>query len=256
MARRPIVAGNWKMNKTASETTKLVQQLSYSHEDAHSRVDVVICPPFTSLRSAQVTLSFDSKSKIVIGAQDVYWEPEGAYTGAISAAMLKDLGCVYCIVGHSERREYFNETDEDVARKVVALANLGIAPIICCGESLQTREEGHALAFATAQIRAALAGLSAQAAKLVVLAYEPIWAIGTGRTASPQQADELCGALRQSFSDLYGAQAADEVRIVYGGSMNPGNVDLLAAMPQIDGGLVGGASLKAEDFMALVKAFS
>ncbi len=256
MTRRPLVAGNWKMNKTASEATQLLQQLSYSYEDTCESVDIVVCPPFTALRSAQVTLNFDSKSEIHIGAQDVYWQPSGAYTGAISADMLRDLSCSYCIIGHSERREYFNESDEDVAKKVLALTDAGIAPIICCGESLETRESGEAIAWVTAQIRAALTLLSAKAASGVVLAYEPIWAIGTGRTPLPEQADEVCAALRATFRELYGDSMADALRVLYGGSMNPGNVSSFAAMPHVDGGLVGGASLKAEDFMTLVKAFS
>lgn len=239
---------------TASEATKLAQQLAYRYEDTFQPVDIVICPPFTALRSAQVTLNFDVKSEIQIGAQDVFWMEAGAYTGAISAAMLKDLDCAYCIIGHSERREYFHESDEDVSRKAVALIDAGIAPIICCGESLEVRESGKAAEHVVAQIKAALAPLGPSSIASVVLAYEPIWAIGTGRTPSPEQADEICGALRDAFAELYGAAAAEQLRILYGGSMNPGNVEKFSAMPNIDGGLIGGASLKAEDFIALVKA--
>lgn len=256
MTRRPLIAGNWKMNKTSSEATKLVQQLSYSYDNDYAGVDIVVCPPFTALRSAQVTLNFDSKSKILIGAQDVFWEESGAYTGAISAEMLKDVDCGYCIIGHSERREYFGETDETVALKAQALTKQKIAPIICCGESLETRDSGNTLAFVTSQITAALASLSAEDAESVVLAYEPIWAIGTGHTPLPEQADEVCGALRDTFAGLYGRAAGEAVRILYGGSMNPGNVDLFKEMPHIDGGLIGGASLDAESFMLLVKAFA
>ncbi|MDR1358363.1 MAG: triose-phosphate isomerase [Coriobacteriales bacterium] len=256
MTRRPLVAGNWKMHKTASEATRLIQQLAYSYDDAYAGVDVVVCPPFTALRSAQVTLDFDTNSPLRIGAQDVFWEPSGAYTGAISAAMLRDVACSFCIVGHSERRKYFSETDEDVARKAAALTGEGIAPIICCGETIETRESGGTVAFVTAQIEAALALLSASDAEPVVLAYEPVWAIGTGRTPTPEQADEVCAALRDCFRERYGAAAGEAVRILYGGSMNIGNGDAFAAMPNIDGGLVGGASLEAESFMALVKAFS
>lgn len=256
MTRKPMIAGNWKMNMTATEATKLVQQLAYQYEDNYGEIDVVICPPFTALRSAQVILDYETKSKICIGAQDVYWEPKGAFTGAISAEMLKNLSCVYCIIGHSERREYFCESDEQVARKAVALTEAGIAPILCCGETLETREAGEAISFVTDQIRAALDGLPASQAGGIVLAYEPIWAIGTGRTPSPEQADEVCAALRDTFCDLYGSAAAEQLRILYGGSMNPGNVEAFCAMPNIDGGLVGGASLKADDFLALVKAFS
>lgn len=256
MKRMPLVVGNWKMNKTASESTSLIQQLAYSYDKDLETVETVICPPFTSLRSAQVTLSFDAKSKIGIGAQDVFWEPSGAYTGAISAAMLKDVGCSYCIVGHSERREYFGETDEEVARKVAALLQEGITPIICCGESLEVRESGETIAWVTTQIRAALSALSAQETQNIVLAYEPIWAIGTGRTPTPGQANEVCEALRSTLLELFGEETAHAVRILYGGSMNPGNVDMFKDMPHIDGGLVGGASLVASDFIQLVKAFS
>ena len=261
MARRPLVAGNWKMNMTASDATQLIQQLAYSYVKAYAAVDIVVCPPFTALRSAQVALRYDSKSKILIGAQDVYWEASGAFTGAISAAMLKDVACSYCIIGHSERRTLFHETDEDVARKAVALVEQGITPIICCGEDLETRESGRTIEHVTAQISAALDLLDtadvAQADELhIVLAYEPIWAIGTGRTPTPEQADEVCAALRHTFGELMGADAAEDVRILYGGSMNIGNVELFSGMPNIDGGLVGGASLDATDFMTLVKAFA
>jgi len=244
------------MNKTAMEATNLLQQLVYSYEHKYDTVDVVVCPPFTALRSAQVVLEFDNKAKILIGAQDVYWEPKGAFTGAVSADMLKDLSCSYCIIGHSERREYFHESNEDIARKALALIEAGIAPIICCGESLEVHDEGKTIEFVTGQIRAALSTIAPEAAAPVVIAYEPIWAIGTGRTPLPEEADEVCGALRETFGEIYGSQAAEAVRILYGGSMNPGNVDVLSAMPNIDGGLIGGAALKAEDFMALVKAFS
>ncbi|MCL2807858.1 MAG: triose-phosphate isomerase [Coriobacteriia bacterium] len=254
--RKPLVAGNWKMHKTASEATRLFQQLSNSYDQSLAGVDMVVCPPFTSLRSAQVTLEFDSNTEIKIGAQDVHWEPQGAFTGAISAAMLKDVSCTYCIVGHSERRGYFGETDEMVALKAAALAQVGIVPIVCCGESLETREEGGALSFVTAQIRAALENISAEDAKAIVIAYEPIWAIGTGRTALPEQAEEVCNALRETLQELYGKEVADAIRILYGGSLNPGNVESFVAMPNIDGGLVGGASLVAEDFIVLLKAFS
>jgi len=254
--RRPVVAGNWKMNKTAMEATQLLQQLFYHYDNKFDSVDVVVCPPFTALRSAQVVLEFDNNAMIQIGAQDVYWEPQGAYTGAISAGMLKDVSCSYCIIGHSERREYFHETDEDIARKNLALIEAGITPILCCGESLEVHDEGSTIEFVTGQITAGLSLLSAEAAKPVVIAYEPIWAIGTGRTPSPEEADEVCGALRATYGELYGAAAAEAVRILYGGSMNPGNVDALSAMPNIDGGLIGGAALKVDDFLTLVKAFS
>lgn len=254
--KKPLVVGNWKMNKTASEATKLIQQLSYNYEKAYEGVDVVICPPFTALRSAQVTLQYENKSKILIGAQDVFWEASGAYTGAVSPEMLKDVSCSYCIVGHSERREVFAETNEEVAKKVAALVDAGVAPIICCGETAETREAGRTVAFVTEQIRAALSFLKASNVESVVLAYEPIWAIGTGHTPIPEQADEICAALRDTFKELFSTSAADSLRVLYGGSINPGNVNSFARMPNIDGGLVGGASLNAEDFMTLVGVFS
>ena len=254
MARRPMIAGNWKMNKTAAETTDLAQQLSFEYHKDYNSVDVLICPPFTSLRSARIVLGFD-KSPIGLGAQDVFWEDEGAYTGAISPAMLKELGCTYCIVGHSERREFFNETDEMVNAKARALMRHGIVPIICCGESLETREAGKTGQHVTAQVRAALIGVSADDAQRAVIAYEPIWAIGTGRTATPEMAEETCAAIRVTLNELFGNETAEAMRILYGGSMKPGNVRHFVPMPNIDGGLIGGAALVATDFIELVKAF-
>ena len=255
MSRKPIIAGNWKMNETASEATRLAQQLSYNYDPRYDSLDVVICPPYTALRSVQVTLGFDD-SPLILGAQDVYWQPAGAYTGAISVAMLKDLGCRYCIVGHSERRKYFGETDADVRRKAAALTAAKLTPILCVGESLAVREQGQAVAFVTGQLRAALADLNAAEARRMVVAYEPIWAIGTGQTATPAQADEACLALRTQLAELYGSGFADATRILYGGSLNPGNAEHFRDMPNIDGGLVGGASLIATDFMQIVRAFS
>jgi triosephosphate isomerase len=248
------VAGNWKMNKTAMEATKLAQQISYSYLDTYDGVDIVLCPPFTALRSLQVTLDFD-RSNIKLGAQDVYWEAAGAYTGAISVDMLKDLGCRYCIIGHSERREFFAETDESVNLKAKALLAGGLTPIICCGESLEVRESGKTLAFVTEQIKAALVDITAANAQALVIAYEPIWAIGTGHTPTPEQADEVCAAIRATLFELYGTAFAETTRILYGGSMKPGNVELFKPLPNIDGGLIGGAALDATDFMGLVKAF-
>ncbi|MDR3136097.1 MAG: triose-phosphate isomerase [Coriobacteriales bacterium] len=255
MSRKSIVAGNWKMNKTATEATQLAQQLSYGYEDRFGALDVVICPPYTDLRSVQVTLGFDN-SPYLLGAQDVYWQPEGAYTGAISTSMLADLGCRYCIVGHSERRRYFGESDADVGRKTAALAAAGIAPILCCGESLEQRTQGQTLAFVSGQLRAALSDISAQAAERLVVAYEPLWAIGTGQSATPEQAEEVCLAIRAEVAALYGPDFAEAVRILYGGSLNPGNAGEFCTQPDIDGGLVGAASLDALTFLELVRAFS
>ena len=254
MSRKPLMAGNWKMNNTVGEAVVLTQEISNNFErDWPDHVDTVICPPFVDLKPAKTVLEFD-KTEVAVGAQNVHWEPSGAYTGEISVAMLKEIGCEYCIVGHSERRTMFGETNENVNHKVRALIDGGIAPIICVGESLAVRDDGTAEEFVCAQVRAALAGIEADEAKDVVIAYEPIWAIGTGRTATPEQAQAVCAGIRATLAELFGAELADSLRILYGGSMNVGNVESLLAQPDIDGGLVGGASLKAVSFIDLVKA--
>ena len=254
MSRKPLMAGNWKMNNTVGEAVVLTQEISNNFKrDWPDHVDTVICPPFVDLKPAKTVLEFD-KTEVAVGAQNVHWEPSGAYTGEISVAMLKEIGCEYCIVGHSERRTMFGETNEIVNHKVRALIDGGIAPIICVGESLAVRDDGTAEEFVCAQVRAALAGIEADEAKDVVIAYEPIWAIGTGRTATPEQAQAVCAAIRATLAELFGAELADSLRILYGGSMNVGNVESLLAQPDIDGGLVGGASLKAASFIDLVKA--
>ena len=254
MSRTPLMAGNWKMNNTVGEAVVLTQEISNNFErDWPDHVDVVICPPYVDLKPAITVLDFD-KTKVAVGAQNVHWEPSGAYTGEISVAMLKEIGCKYCIVGHSERRTMFGETNENVNRKVHALIDGGIAPIVCVGESLSVRDDGTAEEFVCAQVRAALAGVDSDAAKDVVVAYEPVWAIGTGRTATPEQAQAVCAAIRATLAELFGRERAETLRILYGGSMNVGNVESLLAQPDIDGGLVGGASLKAGSFIDLVKA--
>ncbi|HIS40375.1 MAG TPA: triose-phosphate isomerase [Candidatus Aphodovivens avistercoris] len=254
MARKPLMAGNWKMNNTIAEAVVLTQEIANRLKRAWpDKADVVICPPFVDLKPARTVLEFD-KTEVAVGAQDVYWEASGAYTGEISVPMLKEIGCEYCIVGHSERRTLFGETNEDVNRKVAALIAGGIAPIVCVGESLAVRDEGTTLEYVCAQVRAAFAGIEAADAAHAVVAYEPIWAIGTGRTATPEQAEEVCAAIRAELARLFGDEAAEGMRILYGGSMNPGNVEALLAQPDIDGGLVGGASLKAESFIQLVEA--
>ena len=248
------MAGNWKMNNTIAEAVVLTQEIANRLKRAWpDKADVVICPPFVDLKPARTVLEFD-KTEVAVGAQDVYWEASGAYTGEISVPMLKEIGCEYCIVGHSERRTLFGETNEDVNRKVAALIAGGIAPIVCVGESLAVRDEGTTLEYVCAQVRAAFAGIEAADAAHAVVAYEPIWAIGTGRTATPEQAEEVCAAIRAELARLFGDEAAEGMRILYGGSMNPGNVEALLAQPDIDGGLVGGASLKAESFIQLVEA--
>ena len=256
MARKYLMAGNWKMNNTYGEAVVLCQELSNRYyRDWSDKMDIVVCPPFIDLKGAVNVFDFDH-CRIGVGAQNVYWEEKGAFTGEISVPMLEEIGCTYCIVGHSERRTIFGETNEDVNRKVKAL--LGgrerITPIVCVGESLAVRDEGTTEEFVNAQVRAAFAGLDAQQAKRCVIAYEPIWAIGTGRTATPEQAEEVCAAIRAQIAELYGADTADAVRVLYGGSMNPGNADRLLVQENIDGGLIGGASLEADSFIKLVKA--
>jgi triosephosphate isomerase len=255
MSRTPLIAGNWKMNLDTKEATERVQNIIYAYDkELRDRVEVLICPPFTDLRSARVVLGFD-KSPIKLGAQNVYWESAGAYTGEVSAPMLAELGCTYCIVGHSERREHFSESDVDINRKVKALMASKIAPIICCGESLEQRESGDAVAHVTAQVAAALQDVSTGAAADVVVAYEPIWAIGTGKTATPEIAQEVAAAIRAKLQELYGEPTAQSIRILYGGSMKPGNAAEFAPQPDIDGGLIGGAALDAKSFLSLAEAF-
>lgn len=251
--RTYLIAGNWKMNNTVPEAVVLTQQLCNQYNRKWDDVDVVICPPSIDLKSAFTVLDFD-KTKIALGAQNVHWEESGAYTGEVSIPMIKDVGCEYCIVGHSERREMFNETDTSVNRKVKALVAAGIAPIMCVGESLALRDSGEYLEFITAQVRAGLAGLDELDMKQAVVAYEPIWAIGTGRTATPEQAEEVCAAIRSVLAQEFGDAVAEGTRVLYGGSMNVGNVESLLAQPDIDGGLIGGASLKADSFRQLVEA--
>ena len=251
--RKPLMAGNWKMNNTWAQTVVLVQSIINRSEDTWEDADVVVCPAMPNMKAAHTVLEYD-KAPIAVGAQNVHWEESGAYTGEASVAMLSEIGVQWCIVGHSERREYFAETDEMVNRKAKALLAGGIAPIVCVGESLAVRDEGAYLDFVGKQVRAAFAGLDAAQAATCVVAYEPIWAIGTGRTATPEQAQEVCAAIRATLAEMFGAEAAEAVRVLYGGSMNTGNVEGLVAQPDIDGGLVGGASLDADSFVALVNA--
>lgn len=253
--RTYFMAGNWKMNKTIPETVVLTQQLCNQYNRKWDNVDIVLCPPAIDIKAAYTVLDFD-KTKIFLGAQNVHWEESGAFTGEISIPMIKDAGCEYCIVGHSERREMFNETDTTVNLKVKALVSANITPIVCVGESLAMRDSGDYVEFITAQVRAGFAGLDAIDMKNVVVAYEPIWAIGTGRTATPEQAEEVCAAIRATLNSEFGSDVADSTRVLYGGSMNVGNVEALLAQPDIDGGLIGGASLKADSFRQLIEAAS
>ncbi|MEC4183203.1 triose-phosphate isomerase [Adlercreutzia sp. R21] len=254
MTRKKLIAGNWKMNETIPEAVVLAQEISNLADPAAlDAVDVAVCPPFVDLKPVKTVLEFD-RVNIALGAQNVYWEPAGAFTGEISIPMIKEIGCTYCIVGHSERRNLFGETNEGVNLKARALIEAGIAPIVCVGESLSVRDEGVYLDFVTSQVRAAFAGMDAEDAVRAVVAYEPVWAIGTGRTATPEQAEEVCTAIRATLAELFGDDVAQQVRVLYGGSMNEGNAGLLLAQPDIDGGLIGGAALKASSFIEIVKA--
>ena len=254
MARIPMMAGNWKMNNTIGEAVVLAQEISNQYDERWKEdIDVVLCPPYVDLKPVKTVLDFD-RTAAAVAAQNVYWEDHGAYTGEISTKMLKEIGCEYCIVGHSERRGYFGETNEDVNKKVKALLAAQINPIMCVGESLAVRDAGTADEFVCAQVRAGLAGVDAADVKKCVVAYEPIWAIGTGRTATPEQAEDMCAAIRATLAEMFGQDVADATRVLYGGSMNPGNVDALIAMENIDGGLIGGAALKAESFVQLINA--
>lgn len=253
--RKYLMAGNWKMNKTMSEAIVLTQQLCNQYNRKWDNVDIVVCPPAIDIKSVYTVIDFD-KTKIAVGAQNVHWEESGAFTGEISIPMIKEAGCEFCIVGHSERREMFNETDTSVNLKVKALIEADIAPIVCVGESLSMRDSGDYVGFIVAQVRAALAGLDEADMKKVVIAYEPIWAIGTGRTATPEQAEEVCAAIRATIADMFGKGAADACRVLYGGSMNVGNVESLLAQPDIDGGLIGGAALQSDSFRQLIEAAS
>ncbi len=239
--RRKIIAGNWKMNKTPSETVALINELKPLVKT--DEADVVFCVPAVSLTKAIETAA---GSNIEIGAENMYFEESGAYTGEIAPAMLTDIGVKYVIIGHSERREYFAETDETVNKKVKKAFEHGITPIICCGETLTQREQGIAVDWIRQQIKIAFQGVTAEQAKTAVIAYEPIWAIGTGKTATAEQAQEICKAIRDCIGEVYGGDVAEAIRIQYGGSVNAGNAAELFSMPDIDGGLVGGASLKPD----------
>jgi len=253
VARRPMVAGNWKMHKTAGEGAILTQNIESLVSGFWDDVDVVVCPPFTALKSVSTVIELD-KLTMGLGAQDVYWEPDGAFTGAISTRMLVDLRCDYVIVGHSERREYFGETDESVNKKVRAVFLAGMVPIVCVGESLATREAGDTDAHVRAQVRAALAGVSAEEAARVIIAYEPIWAIGTGRTPTPESANDVSRSIRATVGALFGQPAALSARVLYGGSVKPENASMFFTEPDIDGALVGGAALDAGSFAAIAEA--
>ena len=243
--RKPIIAGNWKMNKTAAEGAALVNALKPLVKDASC--DVVVCVPFTDIPAVSAAVK---GSNVHLGAQNVHFAEKGAYTGEISAEMLKEFGVEYVIIGHSERRQYFGETDETVNKRMHAALAAGLIPIVCVGESLEERETGKTEAELSVQITEGLKGLDD--VSKIVIAYEPVWAIGTGKTATAEQANETIGFIRKTLAETFCPKCAEKVRIQYGGSMNAKNCKELMAMPEIDGGLIGGASLKAEDFSIIV----
>lgn len=246
--RRPIIAGNWKMNNTIADTKALVKDLIPLVKDA--KCDVVICTPYTDLAAA---VEATAGTNIKVGAENVHWAEKGAFTGEISAKMLTELGVEYVIIGHSERRQYFGETDETVNMRVKAALAAGLKPIICVGELLEERESGKTAEVVTRQTKAAFKDIDKDELDNIVIAYEPVWAIGTGKTATAQDANDTIKVIRDTMAELYCPRCAEErVRIQYGGSMNPKNASELMAMPEIDGGLIGGASLKAEDFSKAV----
>lgn len=252
MSRKPIIAANWKMNKTHFEAIRFVEELrNRLIDDDYERVDVVVCPPFTSIRSVQTTIDGD-ELPIGLGAQDVHWEDSGAYTGEVSPVMLAKLGVRYVVIGHSERREYFGETDENVNMKVKAVLGHQLLPIMCVGETLEEREAGSTEEKVRRQVLAGLEGISKDRLGDLVIAYEPIWAIGTGRTATPGDAQDTIGAIRGIVGGV-SIQAAERIRIQYGGSVKPSNIADLMAQPDIDGALVGGASLDPEEFALIVR---
>lgn len=244
-----IIAGNWKMNKLPSETYDFVKEVAEATKGASC--EVVCCTPYVCLAPA---VEAAKGTHVKIGAENLHFEDKGAFTGEVSADMLVDMGIQYVIIGHSERREYFAETDETVNKKVIKALDKGLIPIVCCGESLEQREAGITMDLITIQIKKAFANVSAADAKKVVVAYEPIWAIGTGKTATDEQAEEVCGAIRKVLASLYDDATADAITIQYGGSMNAGNCAGLLAKPNIDGGLIGGASLKSADFAVITGA--
>ena len=247
--RKPVMAGNWKMHKTIGEAVDLVRVLRDALADV-KEVEKVVCPSFVALAAVAEELK---GSDIRVGAQDMHWEEQGAYTGEVSPLMLKGVADLV-IIGHSERRQYFGETDETVNRKIKAALAHGLTPIVCVGESLEQNEAGETEEFVSGQVRAAFEGVTAEQARSMIVAYEPIWAIGTGRAATPEDANRIIGeVVRSTLAALYGDAVAQAMRIQYGGSINPKNIPELMEQPAIDGGLVGGASLKAEDFIALVR---
>lgn len=249
--RTAVIAGNWKMNKTPSEAKQLISELIPEVNDA--KCDVVICVPYVDLQTA---LEMTEGTNIKVGAENCHFAESGAYTGEISAKMLKEMGVEYVIIGHSERRTYFGETNETVNKRTRAALDNGLTAIVCVGEYKEEREQGITDELVAMQTKIALLGVKEEELKNIIIAYEPVWAIGTGLTATADQADEVCGVIRNTVAKLYGKSAADALTVQYGGSMNAGNADELLSKENVDGGLIGGASLKAPDFGKIVKAAS
>jgi triosephosphate isomerase len=249
MPRKPLIAANWKMHTTLGEAEELARGVVAGCRDVHD-VDILMAPPFTALSTVRTAIEATS---IALGAQDLYWEERGAFTGEVSATMLKDAGCAYAIVAHSERRQHFGETDKTANRKVLAAAQSGLTPVLCVGESEAERDRGVTFVVIDRQVKEALKDVDASQVSSLVIAYEPIWAIGTGRTATPAQAQEVHQSIRGQVAKLFGPEAAEKVRILYGGSVKPDNVDDLMAEADIDGALVGGASLKVDSFTRICR---
>jgi triosephosphate isomerase len=247
--RKPIIAGNWKMNKTIPEAKTLVSGM-VSKLAGFNDVEVVFCPPFTALSTVKELVK---GTPYGVGAQDLYWKEQGAFTGEVSPLMLKDIGCDYVIIGHSERRQYFGETDTTVNQKVKAALAVGIKPIICVGETLAEREAGETDALIKRQTEKALEGIETSAIPSIVIAYEPIWAIGTGKSSSASDANQVTGLIRSTVAKMFGKAVADQMRIQYGGSVKPENIKEYMSQPEIDGALVGGASLEVESFNKLIR---
>lgn len=254
-SRTPLMAGNWKMNLDHLQGTHLVQKLDWTLRDARhdvNAVEVVVVPPFTDLRSVQTLVEGD-RLALRYGAQDLSPQDSGAFTGDISGAFLAKLGCTYVTVGHSERRDGHGESDEVVAGKAVAAYRHGIVPIVCVGEGLEVRQAGEHVEYVLAQIEGSLAGITPEQAQTLVVAYEPVWAIGTGEVATPEDAQEVCAAIRGKLAQMYSSETADSVRVLYGGSVKSGNIASIMAGPDVDGALVGGASLQPEEFASICR---
>lgn len=256
--RIPIMAGNWKMNMNHLEAVALVQSIAFALKDAEhdfAKAEVLVIPPFTDIRSVQTLVEAD-KLDIKYGAQDVSIHEKGAYTGEIAGSMLKKLGCSYIVVGHSERREYHNESDELVGKKAAVSLAAQMTPILCCGEGIEIRKAGTHVSYVVDQIKAALDGWNAEDVAKIVIAYEPIWAIGTGEVATPEDAQEVCAAIREYLAQAFGQETAEQTRILYGGSVKSSNVAQIMAKPDVDGALVGGASLQADEFAKICRFYA